>query len=97
MKHLFITWIIWNLIVFFMMGIDKWKAKRQKRRISEKTLLLSCLCMGAIGGGTGMLVFHHKTRKRKFQILVPLTLVINAAVLFAVFYFSGFYIGISGL
>ncbi|MBR5488315.1 MAG: DUF1294 domain-containing protein, partial [Firmicutes bacterium] len=50
MKHLLIIWGLWNLAVFFMMGIDKWKAKHDRRRISEKTLLLSCLAMGAIGG-----------------------------------------------
>ena len=88
MKHLLIVWLVWNLAVFFMMGIDKWKAKRSRRRISEKTLLLSCLAMGAIGGAVGMLVFHHKTRKRKFQILVPVTLFLNAAVVFGIVYLA---------
>lgn len=88
MKHLLIIWDLWNLAVFFMMGIDKWKAKHDRRRISEKTLLLSCLAMGAIGGATGMLVFHHKTRKRKFQILVPILLFLNAAAVFGMIYLT---------
>lgn len=88
MKHLFILWAVWNLVVFFMMGIDKWKAKHDKHRISEKTLLLSCFLMGAAGGGAGMLIFHHKTRKRKFQILVPLSLVINVAAVMGIIYIA---------
>lgn len=86
MKHLIIIWFIWNLTTFFMMGIDKWKAIHDKHRISEKTLLLSCLVMGAVGGIAGMLIFHHKTRKVKFQILVPICLIINGAVAAGILY-----------
>ena len=87
MKHIFILWIIWNVITFLMMGIDKWKAKHNKRRISEKTLLISAFLMGAVGSGAGMLVFHHKTRKLKFKILVPAALLCNIAVPAVILYF----------
>lgn len=69
-----------------MMGIDKWKARHEKRRISEKTLLLSSFAMGAIGSGTGMLLFHHKTRKMKFKILVPLALILNFLIITGIVY-----------
>lgn len=88
MKPLFIALAIWNLITFFMMGIDKWKAKGDKRRISEKTLLLSGFFMGAVGVLAGMFTFHHKTRKWKFKILVPLSLLVNLAVIFGLFYLN---------
>ena len=87
MKHLIIMWLVWNMITFSMMGIDKWKAKHNRRRISEKSLLTVCFLMGAIGGGAGMLTFHHKTRKLKFQILVPIALVLNLVVITAIVYF----------
>lgn len=87
MKHIFILWLIWNVITFLMMGIDKWKAKHNKRRISEKTLLISAFLMGAVGSGAGMLVFHHKTRKLKFKILVPAALLRNIAVPAVILYF----------
>ena len=77
---------VWNLITFFMMGLDKHKARKQKRRISEKTLLLSAFFMGAVGAGAGMMVFRHKTLKWKFRILVPLALLCNGAVLFGIGY-----------
>ena len=74
-------WLIWNLITFLQMGIDKRKAGKEKQRISEKTILLSAFLMGAVGSGAGMLVFHHKTKKWKFRILVPLALAVNLAVI----------------
>ena len=89
MKPLLIGLVVlaaWNLISFLMMGIDKRKAVKNRRRISEKTLLLSAFFMGAVGVGAGMLVFHHKTLKWKFRILVPLALAVNGAVVFGIGY-----------
>jgi len=51
-------------------------------------LLLSSFIMGGIGIAAGALICHHKTRKLKFQILVPLSLIVNGAVIFALFYFG---------
>ena len=59
-----------SLITFILFGVDKYKAVHHKWRISEAVLLLFSL-FGGIGGLLGMLVFHHKTRKWKFRILVP--------------------------
>ena len=75
---------IMSLFTFLLYGIDKRRARRDKWRISEKTLLLCALCMGALGALAGMKVFRHKTRHLKFKLLVPLCLVINAAVIFAI-------------
>ena len=80
--------LTWNVITFIIMGIDKFKAKHDKQRISEKNLLLCSLLMGAVGIGLGMMAFRHKTRKIKFQILVPMTLIINAAVIYGLFYYN---------
>lgn len=88
MKLLALIMAVWNFITFCMMAIDKLKAKKNKRRISEKTLLLSSFCMGAIGITAGGLICHHKTRKIKFKILVPLSIIVNVAVIFALFYFE---------
>ena len=71
-----IHYTIINLIVFLLYGTDKGKARRDAWRISERTLLVSALfgCWGAL---SGMLVFHHKTRKTKFRILVPLCCILH--------------------
>jgi len=77
---------VWNLISFLIMGIDKRKARKEKRRISEKTLITCAFLMGGIGVGAGMLTFHHKTLKWKFRILVPLAILCNGAVILGLGY-----------
>ena len=88
MKLLILIMVVWNLITFLMMGLDKMKAKADKRRISEKTLLTSAFVMGGTGIMAGALVFHHKTRKILFKIGMPLALIANAAVIYGLFYFN---------
>lgn len=65
-----------NIIAFAAYGIDKWKAKHGKWRISEMTLILLAYMGGALGALLGMKVFRHKTQHWKFRILVPLALVL---------------------
>lgn len=68
---------IMSLCAFIAYGIDKVKAKRGSRRISERSLLLLALVGGAAGAMLGMLLFRHKTRHMKFVICVPLLLVLQ--------------------
>ena len=63
-----------NLLTFFIYGIDKWKAKRDKWRVPEATLLMLAALGGSVGALLGMSVFHHKTKHKKFLIGVPLIL-----------------------
>lgn len=88
MKLLFLLLLTWNVISFLIMGIDKFKAKHNKQRISEKNLLLCSLLMGSVGIGFGMMTFRHKTQKMKFKVLVPVTFIINAAAVYALFYYN---------
>ncbi len=80
-KYIFLILLIWNIITFIMMGIDKRQAVKDGWRISEKTLLSSAFVMGAVGSILGSIVFHHKTQKPKFKILLPVALVINLAII----------------
>lgn len=66
-----------NVLSFCMMGIDKWKAKRGRWRISERTLFLISIFGGSIGALIGMHLFHHKTKKRHFLIGLPVILVLQ--------------------
>lgn len=79
------VFIIWNMVVFLIYGTDKKRARNNKRRISEKTLLVLALFAGGIGAFLGMKVFRHKTRVLKFKILIPLFIFINLVV-FVVLY-----------
>ena len=74
-----------NLLALAACGQDKFLARRQKRRISERNLLLLAAFGGAAGMLLGMYLFRHKTRHPKFTILVPLFLLIQA--LLAVLWF----------
>jgi len=69
--------IIINIVAFIIYGIDKKKAENYKYRIPESRLILVAVLGGVYGAGLGMLVFHHKTRKPKFYITIPLLLVLN--------------------
>ncbi|SEP65931.1 Uncharacterized membrane protein YsdA, DUF1294 family [Lachnospiraceae bacterium RM5] len=73
---LVIYFIIINLITFFIYGIDKYKAKKELWRIPEKVLISFAFFGGSIGALFGMKIWHHKTKKMKFIILVPLSLII---------------------
>ena len=73
-----------NLIGFFIMYIDKRKAKYGSWRIPEKTLLTIALLGGSIGTISGMYLFRHKTKKLKFTLGFP-TILISEIVIIAYF------------
>ena len=60
-----------NIVAFAFYGLDKFFAVKNMRRISEASLILLAGIGGAFGALTGMLIFHHKTRKKKFYVTVP--------------------------
>lgn len=76
----------WNIIVFAIYGIDKYRAKKNRWRISEQTLILTALLMGGFGALVGMRWFRHKTKNMKFKILIPLAVLINCAAIIVLFY-----------
>ena len=48
--HIALTYLaVINVATFFMYGIDKWKVKKSKWRISEATLLGMAVIGGSIG------------------------------------------------
>jgi uncharacterized membrane protein YsdA (DUF1294 family) len=72
---------ILNVITFLVYGIDKWKAKKERWRIPESTLLLLAVVGGSIGALLGMKVWHHKTMHKKFKYGIPLIIVLQIGVL----------------
>lgn len=87
MKELVYILAAWNIITFFIMAIDKYKAVKGKWRISESALLTVAFAMGGIGSFLGSVVFRHKTRKWKFRILLPVALLFNLSVIFLIWYY----------
>ncbi len=76
---------IWNTFVFVLYGIDKYKAVKNRWRISEKLLLTCAFLMGSFGAVFGMKIFRHKTRKPLFRIGIPFAIFINCAVIVLIF------------
>ena len=70
-----------NLLSFCLMGLDKRRAVKGQWRISERALLLFGFFGGSLGGLSGMFLFRHKTKHRKFTVLMPLFLVFHIALL----------------
>ena len=60
-----------NLLAFILCGADKWKARRDRWRIPEATLLGLAALGGSIGLLIGMSAYRHKTRKPVFFLGVP--------------------------
>lgn len=73
--------LIINLAAFFLYGIDKRRARKNKWRIPEKTLLMIAALGGSVGALLGMTKFRHKTQKWKFKLLVPLCLILQVVLL----------------
>jgi uncharacterized membrane protein YsdA (DUF1294 family) len=82
-KIILILFLVLNLITFFVYGIDKWKAKKGKWRISEATLLILAAVGGSIGAWCGVKVWHHKTLHKKFRYGIPAIIILQiAAIIF---------------
>lgn len=73
-----------NIVTFFVYGIDKVKAKKNKRRISEATLLMLAVVGGTIGALLSMKVWHHKTMHKKFKYGLPLMLLVQIVLIFLI-------------
>ena len=77
LKFILIYMAVVSLIGFFVMGIDKLKAKRGAWRIPEKTLLLMAFIGGGAGVWLGMEVFRHKTKHWYFKYGMPAILILQ--------------------
>ena len=69
-----------NIATFFLYGIDKYKAKKGKWRISEATLLTMAAIGGSIGALAGMRLWHHKTMHKKFKYGIPVIIIFQVAL-----------------
>ena len=69
--------VLINLIAFFAYWADKSKARRQVRRIPERTLHLFALLGGVWGALAAMFLFHHKTKKGSFYGVTIVLTILN--------------------
>ncbi len=84
-KNIILYFIIINLFGFFIMWLDKKKAKKGAWRIPEKTLFIITALGGGVGTIAGMYTFRHKTQKIAFVIGFPFITVLE---IITIIYFS---------
>ncbi len=76
-----------NIVAFFLYGIDKWKARHDRWRITEATLLWIAVAGGSIGALLGMKTGHNKTLHAKFRYGLPAILILQIAAIVAAAYY----------
>ena len=74
--------IIISIIGFILPPVDKSKARKNKWRIRERTLLFIAAAGGSAGAFLAMRFFRHKTRHAVFQFGVPVLFLLQAAFAF---------------
>lgn len=75
-----------NAVAFLAYGLDKFKAKKRKWRISEGTLMLLAILGGGVGAYLGIKVWHHKTMHKKFRYGVPIIIIFQIAIVLFLLY-----------
>ena len=75
-----VCFIIMSLITLFLYKIDKRKAKKNKYRISEKTLLIMPWFLGSMGGILGLYLVRHKTKHLYFVLNNILSFLIHVLI-----------------
>ena len=81
-----------NLVAIIAIIIDKRAARRDSRRISEKSLLWVSVLGGSVAMLLTMRLSRHKTKHKKFMIGIPVIIVLQAVTAIGVA--SLFYFGI---
>ncbi len=86
---LFVYLLGMNAAAYILMAVDKTNAIRKARRIPEAVLLLIAALGGSLGEWLGMAGLHHKTKHKKFLILVPVFLFVHIALGVWLLFFRG--------
>ena len=80
MKWLLIWVLALSMLDFVLMGVDKRRARQNRRRVPEKTFFAVALLGGSRGAIAGMWLFRHKTRHWYFQYGPPAILIAQLAL-----------------
>ena len=74
MKYFLLYLLLINAAAFLLMLVDKLKAKKNRWRIPEATLMGTAALGGSIGALAGMYLVRHKTQHLKFTLGIPVIL-----------------------
>lgn len=84
MEFLLMYLLIINAAGFLLMRSDKRRAKKERWRIPESTLLSVAAIGGSVGALIGMYTFRHKTKHSRFTVGIPMILALQVVVLIAI-------------
>ena len=79
--------LVMSLVTFAIYGIDKFQARREGWRTSERTLHRLSLLGGWPGAWAGQKFFRHKTQKRGFQFVYWAIVFLHLGLIAAAVYF----------
>ena len=77
---------VMSLVCFLAYGLDKRKAVKGNRRVSERTLHLMAFLGGWPGALLGQRHFRHKTQKVSFRLVFWMVVVCHVGIVGAVTY-----------
>ncbi len=84
MKNYFVFIIIYYILISLyavaLTVFDKSRALKRKRRIPENALLWIGVLGGAGGMYPAMKLIHHKTRVKRFMVLLPACIIVHLII-----------------
>ncbi|MBM4762510.1 DUF1294 domain-containing protein [Bacillus sp. B15-48] len=73
--------LIMNVFGYFLMKVDKQRAKQKEYRVSEKRLWLIAILGGALGMTIGMNRYRHKTKHLQFKLGLPILTILQLSMI----------------
>ena len=87
--YFFLIWFAFiSVLTAIITAADKYKAKKGKFRIPEKSLFILALLGGSVAEYFTMRLIRHKTLHKRFMIGLPLIIILQLTVIFTVIYFT---------
>lgn len=76
-----LLYALFNVVVFCIYWRDKVAARRDERRIPERTLLWLAFAGGSVGAISAQKILRHKTRKEPFRSILLSIAILHAGLL----------------
>ncbi len=86
MKYLVYYLLIINAAGYLLMLADKHRARKNRWRIPEVTLMTTALLGGSVGCLIGMYTVRHKTKHLKFTLGIPL--ILTAQIMLSIYLYT---------
>ena len=71
-----------NIITYILYALDKWKAKQQRQRISERTLLTCAFLGGSPAALFAIYTLRHKSAKKSFLLKFWLLVIVQIGIVY---------------